>query len=61
MMEWVFKLLLGAAVGAAVGFVLAKAQACSAETCNVKARMVFSLLAGAVFGAAVAWYFLKPA
>jgi len=53
------KVLAGAAGGALLGALLARARTCSAAACDVKARWVFSVLGGAVFGAAVAWYFLN--
>ena len=60
-MELVWKVLLGAAVGAVGGYGLSRVRTCSASACNVRASTIFSIISGAVFGAAVAWYFLtKP-
>ena len=50
--------MMGAGLGAAGGVLIARARACSATSCHVKANFVASIVAGAFFGAAVAWYFI---
>jgi hypothetical protein len=55
-MDVALKLVLGAVVGGAGGFLLARLRGCAATACNVKARTIASVIGGAVFGAAVAWW-----
>lgn len=58
-MEIVFKILLGAGVGAAGGLMLGRSYVCRSGACRARPNLIFSTLAGAVFGAAVAWYFVN--
>jgi len=58
-MELAIKMLVGAVAGAAVGFLIGRARACSAKECNVRANLAFSIVAGAVFGAAVMYWALR--
>ncbi len=51
-METVIQVGLGAALGAAGGFLLGRAKTCSGESCRVRASLIYSVIAGAVFGAA---------
>ena len=55
MMYLALKLIVGASVGAVVGFVVSRAKGCSPAACNVRANTVYSIAAGAFFGAVVAW------
>ncbi len=48
--------LAGAAAGAAVGFLAARARVCSVAGCNVKANLIISIVGWAAFGAAAAYY-----
>jgi 7-keto-8-aminopelargonate synthetase-like enzyme len=57
-MDVAWKILLGAALGAAGGLVAGRARVCSAEACRSRPNLIFSVIAGAVFGAAVAWYLI---
>ena len=58
-METVLKLIAGAAAGAAVGFLMARARTCSSGACRTKTNVIVSMVAWAVFAAAVAWYFIN--
>jgi hypothetical protein len=51
------KILAGALVGGAVGFLIGRARTCTAAKCNVKANRIAYAIAGAVFGAGVAFYY----
>ena len=53
------KLIAGAVIGGAMGFLMGRARVCTSQQCNVRGRRIFGALAGAVFGAALAWYFVK--
>jgi len=55
----VLKLLLGACVGAAAGWLVARTALCSAGVCRTRAHWLGMAAAGAFFGAAVAWYLMK--
>ena len=54
-MHLILKLIVGASVGAVVGFVGSRAKGCSTGACNVRANVVYSIAAGAFFCAVVAW------
>jgi len=58
-LEIVPKLLLGACLGAAAGWLVARTALCSAGVCRTKAHWLGMAVAGAFFGAAVAWYLMK--
>ena len=53
------RLLVGAGVGAALGYFLVHVRPCSTGACNVRGNLIYSVIAGAVFGAGVAWYFAR--
>ena len=58
MLEIGIRLLFGAAAGGLLGWVLGRVNACSGDTCQVRAKLIFSIFGGAVFGAGVAWYLM---
>jgi len=50
--------LIGAAVGAMVGFVAGRARLCPIPGCPMRARRIVSIVGWSVFGAAVAGYWV---
>ena len=57
----VFIIAAGAIIGGAVGLLIGRAKACSAQACNVKANVAFSVIGGAFFGGVLAWYLATKA
>jgi hypothetical protein len=54
----VLKMLLGACVGAAAGWLLGGTAVCRAGVCRTKAPRIGMTVATAMLGAAVAWYLM---
>jgi len=57
-METAAGMVLGAAIGGVVGFLLARMRLCASGTCRTRANLIFTVLAGAFFGTAIAWYWM---
>ena len=56
------KLMLGASLGAVMGYFLTRVKTCAGDACKVRPTVWYSMLAGAVFGAALAYYLVsRPA
>lgn len=54
------RIIAGAVLGAAAGFLLGRARTCSSARCNTRVNLVFAILACSVAGAALAWHFTAP-
>ena len=52
---------LGAAIGAATGWLIGRAKLCSATHCRARMPLLASVLAGAFFGSAVAYALARGA
>lgn len=55
-MDLAIRILAGAVIGAALGFLVGRTTLCSAAQCRSRARMIFSIVGCAIFGAALAWH-----
>lgn len=55
-MDLAIKVLAGAVIGAALGFLLGRTTLCSAAQCRSRTRMIFSIVGCGIFGAALAWH-----
>ena len=58
---FIYKVIAGALVGAAVGLLIGRTKVCSSQGCNVRTNRLATLLAATVLGAAVAAWLASPA
>jgi hypothetical protein len=51
----IFRLIVGAVIGAALGWLFGRAKVCSLPGCSARTNLAASVVAGAVFGAAIGY------